>query len=85
MLADNDYKFIELIKNTAKQIDPDCTFTLVSIVFSHRLEVKTEKRYKNAIFYKIRDLYKLYNIPLKTSQFIKDRQSVLSFEFKISS
>jgi hypothetical protein len=65
MLADNDYKFFELIIQSIKNIDKDCQTTIHSIVYSHSLEILIQKRFKRLALNKLKELQKTYKVPFK--------------------
>jgi hypothetical protein len=82
VIPDNDELFINLIVTQARKLDPTCIIDIQSRLTSHTISIQTAQEFKVRMMNVIKDLHFKFNIPFIASQFIKDRQTIVSFELQ---
>lgn len=80
ILRDNDAMFLDLIIRRSRQIDPDCIINIVSIVHSHRVDIQTTLEFKHRIVKLIKDLHHSFGLSFKATEFIRDKNTLISFQ-----
>jgi hypothetical protein len=81
MLTDNEDKIIDLIVKLSKEIDEQCIINIIHYTFSVKVEIQTTEKLKPIIFNKIKNLLKIYKIPLKLSLFNQSKFTLISLDF----
>jgi hypothetical protein len=82
ILPDNDAKFLELIIRTARQLDPSCLIDIKTRLNTHTVYIQTAQEFKVRMLVAMKDLHHLFKLPFVATQFIKNRESLVSFELK---
>lgn len=80
VLRDNDSKFLELIVAKVRTIDPTCIVNIVSILHTHQVDIQTSRDLHTYIFKEIRYLHGLYGLEFKATEFIKNKDTLISFQ-----
>ncbi len=80
ILRDNDSKFLELVIKSARTIDPACVVNIVSILHTHQVDIQTSRDLHRDLFKAIRILHGLYGLEFKATEFIKNKDTLISFQ-----
>lgn len=79
-MPDNDFKFLEFVIREARLLDPNCLIDVKSRVRSHLVSIQTVREYKVRMLETIKNVHHRFGIPFRASQFIKNRETIISFE-----
>lgn len=80
VLRDNDYKFLEIVFQNVRKIDPNAIFNVVQFVKSLRVEIQSDEQYRGLIFNKLHHLHKIFGLTFNSTQFIKRSKNIISFD-----
>jgi hypothetical protein len=77
ILRDNDSKFLELVILSVKTIDPKAIVNITSILHTHQVDIQVKDH--KIVFQEIKRLHSLYGLDFKATEFIKNRDTIISF------
>lgn len=80
IMRDNDAKFLEIVFQNVRKIDPNALFNIVQYLHNMRIEIQSSEEFRGKIFNKLYHLHKLFGLDFQSSQFIKRDKNIISFD-----
>lgn len=82
ILRDNDSRFIEIILQEIRKIDPKALFNITHFPRTTRIQIQSCAELRGRLFNKLHHLHRLYGLSFTPTQFIKRDKNLITFELK---
>lgn len=82
ILRDNDSRFLEIIMQSIRKIDPEALFIVKQYLKQIKIEIQSKEECRSKIFNKLYNLHSAFGLMFKPSQFIKKDKNIIYFDLE---